>query len=166
MKKLVLSVFIMVLTGVVLALSPVWGQDKNLSVNAEVTATIRAFDQAFFQEFDVYFAGASTEVPTALLFDIKDDYHLPARSWGKPLNEEEIIYAIRRMDDQYIDPKWDIPFEPRALNVINVKGEVLGYCYTGLTYVRMDRKKDGRVIVYRPEAHHYDGGNTDGAPLP
>lgn len=165
MKQVIIAVFIMVLAGSMSIVGPAWGQEKNLGINQEVTAKIRAFDREFFTGFDVYSAGVR-EAPTALLFDIKDDYHLPTRFWGKPLNGEEIIYAIHRLDDQYIERKWDIPFEPRALNTVNRKGEILGYVYTGMTHVPMDRKKDGRVIVYRPEAQQYDGGNTDGQPIP
>jgi hypothetical protein len=156
--KHIASFFMMFLVGTLIALSPVWGQDKNLSVNKEVTARIRTLDPAFFQGFDIYFAGASTEIPTALLFDIKDDYHLPTRFWEKPLNEEEIIYAIRRLDDQYIDREWDIPFAPQALHIVNSKGEILGYVYTGLTYVLMDRTKDGRVTVFLPTPQRNEGG--------
>jgi hypothetical protein len=143
------SFFMLFLVGTLIALGPAWGQEKNLGINKEVTAKIRAFDREFFTGFDVYSAGVE-EAPTALLFDMKDDYHIPSRFWGKPLNEEEIIYAIRRLDDQYISRQWDIPFEPRALNIVNRKGEVLGYVYTGLTHVLMDRKEDGRVTVFPP----------------
>jgi hypothetical protein len=125
-------------------------QQQNLSVNPEVTAKIRAFDRAFFNEFDVYSAGVREE-PTALLFDLKkDEYHLPSRFWGSPLSEEEIIYAIERLDKQYSDMGGVIPFEPRALNIINYKGEVVGYTYTGLNIILMDRKKDGQVTVFPP----------------
>ncbi len=141
--------FVMLMAVTVMALTPAWGQEKNLGTNKAVTAQIRAFDQEFFTSFDVYAAGVE-ELPTALLFDIKDDYSLPDPFWGKPLSEEEIIYAIRRLDDQYISRQWDIPFEPRALNIVNRRGEILGYCYTGMTHVLMDRKKDGRVTVFLP----------------
>jgi len=158
MKKLMTSVFVLFLAGIVFALSPVWGLGKNLSVNPEVTVKIRAFDQAFFQGFDVYFAGASTEIPTALLLDIKDDYHLPSPLWGKPLSDKDVIYAIHRLDGQYISREWDIPFEPRALNIVNYKGETLGYIYTGVSHVTMDRKKDGRVTVFRPTPQYFNWG--------
>jgi hypothetical protein len=154
--KHIASFFMMFLVGTLIALGPAWGQEKNLGINQEVTTKIRAFDREFFQGFDVYSAGVE-EAPHALLFDMKDDYHLPTRFWGKPLNEEEIIYAIHRLDDQYIDRTWDIPFEPRALNTVNRKGEVLGYVYTGLTHVTMDRKKDGQVTVFPPAVvPHWD----------
>ncbi len=148
MKRLgaLLAVFFSVC--VVIALNSSWGQEKNLDVNKEVTAKIRAFDREFFKGFDVYSAGVK-EAPTALLFDTKDDYQLPAQFWGSPLTEEQIIYAIQRLDDQYIDIK-NIPFPPRALNIVNLKGKVLGYVYTGLNSVLMDRKKDGSVTVYPP----------------
>jgi hypothetical protein len=157
LMKHIASFFMLFLVGMLIALGPAWGQERNLGINKEVTAKIRAFDREFFTGFDVYSAGVE-EAPTALLFDIKDDYHLPTRFWEKPLNEEEIIYAIRRLDDQYIDRTWDIPFQPRALNIVNSKGEVLGYVYTGLTYVLMDRKKDGKVKVFLPNivAPHWD----------
>jgi hypothetical protein len=166
MKKLIIAVFIMVLAVSMSSVGPVMGLEKNLSVNPGMTAKIRAVDQAFFQGFDVYFAGASTEVPSVLLFDIKDEYQIQDRFWGTPLSEEEIIYAINRLDDQYMSGLWDMPFEPRALNVVNNKGETLGYIYTGVSHVTMDRKKDGRVIVYLPEAQHYDGGQRDGEQIP
>jgi len=154
--KWVQSFFILFMVCAVIAVNPVWGKEKNLGINKAVTAKIKAFDRQFFQGFDVYSAGVK-EAPTALLFDIKDDYHLPSRFWGNPLSEEEIVYAIHRLDDQYIDNK-TIPFEPRALNVVNLKGEVLGYCYTGLNSVLMDRTKDGRVTVFPPTAQSPDGG--------
>jgi hypothetical protein len=170
MKKLMSSVFVLFLAGIFFALSPAWGQAKNLSVNQEVTAQIRAFDPAFFKGFDVYFAGASKEIPTALLFDIKDDYHLPSPLWGKPLSDEEVIYAIHRLDDQYISREWDIPFAPRALNIVNCKGETLGYIYTGVSHVTMDCKKDGRVTVFRPTPQYFNWGgygqNVSPAPSP
>jgi hypothetical protein len=148
MKKQGAFFFVVFLVSAVIALNFAWGQGKNLGVNKEVTAKIRAFDREFFKGFDVYSAGEK-EAPTALLFDIKDDYQLPDRYWGPPLSEEQIIYAIQRLDDQYNDNK-RIPFPPRALNVVNLKGKVLGYVYTGLNSVPMDRKKDGSVIVYSP----------------
>ena len=148
MKKQGAIFFVFFLVSVVIALNLAWGQEKNLDVNKEVTAKIRAFDREFFKGFDVYSAGVK-EAPTALLFDIKDDYQLPARYWGSPLSEEEIIYAIRQLDYQSNDNK-NIPFPPRALNIVNLKGKVLGYVYTGLNSVLMDRKKDGSISVYPP----------------
>lgn len=158
MKKSFLSVFVIFLAVTVFASSHVWGQDKNLSVNQEVTAKILALDQAFFQGFDVYLAGQSKEAPTALLFDIKDDYHLPSPLWGKPLRDGEVVYAIHRLEDQYLSREWDIPFEPRALNIVNSKGETLGYIYTGVRDVTTDRKKDGRVTVFRPKPQYINWG--------
>jgi len=140
--------FVVLLVCVFMALNLVLGEEKNLDVNKEVTAKIRAFDREYFKGFDVYSAGEK-EAPTALLFDIKDDYQIPDRFWGSPLSEEQIIYAIQSLDDQSRDNK-RIPFPPRALNVVNLKGKVLGYVYTGLNSVLMDRKKDGSVIVYSP----------------
>jgi hypothetical protein len=148
MKRQGVIFFVVFLVSVVIALNLAWGQEKNLYVNKEVTAKIRAFDREFFKGFDVYSAGEK-EAPTALLFDIKDDYQLPDRFWRPPLSEEQIIYAIQRLDDQYNDNK-RIPFPPRALNIVNLKGKVLGYVYTGINSVLMDRKKDGSVTVYAP----------------
>jgi hypothetical protein len=124
-------------------------QEKNLDSNKEVTAKIRAFDREFFIKFNVYSAGTLT-APTALLFDVSgDEYNLSSSSWGKPLSVAEIIYAITSIDEQQRDNS-SIPFPPRALNVVNLKGRVLGYVYTGLNSVLMDRKKDGSIIVYPP----------------
>lgn len=125
------------------------GKENNLFVNPEVTTKIRAFDREFFKNFDVYSAGVR-EAPTALLFDLKDDYHLPSRLWESPFSEEEIIYAIERLDDQYMDRSYGLPFEPRALNIVSYKEEIVGYVYTSLNFVLMDRKKDGRVTVFLP----------------
>jgi hypothetical protein len=148
MKRLGALLLVVFSVCVVIGLNSGWGQEKNLWVNEGVTAKIRAFDREFFKGFDVYSAGEK-EAPTALLFDIKDDYHLPDRFWGEPLSEDEIIYCIQRLDDQYNDNK-NIPFLPRALNIVNLKDKVLGYVYTGLNSVLMDRKKDGQVTVYPP----------------
>jgi hypothetical protein len=148
MKNVMRYFFIVLTVGLILASMGAWGQEKNLWVNKAVTAKIRALDREFFKGFDVYSAGVK-EAPTALLFDIKDDYPLPSRFWGEPLSEEEIIYAIYRLDDQYNDNK-RIPFQPRALNIVNLKGAVVGYVYTGINSVLMDRKKDGSVTVYPP----------------
>jgi hypothetical protein len=149
MKKLVVSVFVMVLAGAVLFMSPVWGMEKNLSVNPEMSARIQAFDpEDFTKDFDVY-AAEDLEAPTALLFDMKDDYHLPSTFWGKPLSQEQIVFAIHRLHDQFLDYRDQLPFAPRALNVVNRNGKVLGYIYIGGTddKIVMDRKKDAMMLV-------------------
>ncbi len=149
MRKQGAIFFVVFLLAVVIALTLAWGAgEKNLATNKEVTAKIRAFDPAFFRGFDVYSAGV-LEAPTALLFDIKDDYYIATRFWGEPLSEEQIIYALRQLDYQSNDNK-NIPFPPRALNIVNLKGQVVGYVYTGLNSVLMDRTKDGSVSVYPP----------------
>ncbi|MBN1254468.1 MAG: hypothetical protein JXA50_04275 [Deltaproteobacteria bacterium] len=129
-----------------------------------ITAKIRAFDKEFFKDFDVYMS-EDKEAPTALLFDRKDQYSIPGRFWGEPLSEEEIVYAIKRLDDQYNEGVFEIPRLPTALNIVNTKGEVLGYVYTGIDTVLMDRKDDGRVIVYqlRAETHDSVGGGAGAA---
>jgi hypothetical protein len=164
MKKLAVLLVVVFTVCIVVGLGTAWCKEKNLFVNKEVTAKIRAFDREFFKNFDVYPAGLK-EAPTALLFDIKGGCSLPCsvskealtkekiaerKSWGPPLSEAEIIDAIKQLDYQYKDPVWYIPSEPRALNIVNVKGEVVGYVYTGVNEVLMDRKKDGSVIVYPP----------------
>ncbi len=149
MKKQGAIWFVVFLVSIVIALNLAWGQGKNLDVNKEVTAKIRALDREFFKGFDVYSAGLK-ESPTALLFDIKgDDYYLPTPFWGEPLSKEEIIYAVYTLDELHRDNKL-IPFSPRALTIVNLQGKVAGYVYTGLNSVLMDRKKDGSVIVYPP----------------
>jgi hypothetical protein len=103
-------------------MSPAWGLEKNLSPNPEMTARIQAFNpEDFTMYFDVYAAG-ELETPETLLFDVKDDYHLPTRFWGEPLSHEEIVYAIRRLKEQYQNARGDLPFAPRALNVVNRDG--------------------------------------------
>jgi hypothetical protein len=153
MKKLLVSVFVMIFVGGVFALSPVWGAEKNLSENPEMTARIQAFDpEDFTQDFNVFFAGYSLEGPVALLFDRKDNNHLPSRFWSEPLNQEEIVYAIRRMKNQYIDHTSQLPFIPRALNVVDLNGKVLGFVYFGgiADLVVMDRKVGRNVTVFNP----------------
>jgi len=136
------------------------GLARNLSVNPEVTAKIRAEDKEFLKNFDVYQA-AVLENPTALLLDPKDEHKIASRLWGEPLKEEDIVYAIARLDDQYLDPEWRLSFEPRALNVVNRKGEVVGYLYTSLNKVFMNRKKDGRVTVFVPTYLPRDDGDDE-----
>jgi hypothetical protein len=150
MKRMTIFSLTVSIIFAVAAINPVVAKEKNLTANKAVTAKIRALDQEFFKGFDVYSAGAEEE-PTALLFDIKDDeYQLPDRFWGKPLTGEEISYAIRRLDDEYLGGVWYIPFWPEGLNIVNSKGVVQGYVYTGLGGVFMDRKKDGRTTVFLP----------------
>jgi len=125
-----------------------FGVARNLSVNVEITAKIRATDKDFFKKFDVYRA-AVREYLTALLFDPTDEYTIAGRFWGEPLSESEIVYAIARLEDQYVEAGWELSFAPRALSIVNKKGEFVGYVYTSLNRISMDRKKDGRVTVFR-----------------
>jgi hypothetical protein len=135
---------------------------KNLSVDKGIMAKIQAFDNKFFKDFDVYSAG-TREAPTALLFDRKDQYHLPAPSWEKPLfGEQEIIYAIKRLNLQYEDKSWNIPLQPRVLRIVNTKGAVLGYVYTGVETIVTDREEDGRVTVFRPSSQIFESGGGAG----
>ena len=71
---------------------------------------------------------------------------------GRRLQEQQSGRAIRRLKEQYISAGSALPFEPRALNVINLKGEILGYVYTSMrrNYIVMDREEDGQVKVLPP----------------
>ena len=138
-------------------------RQRNLSVNPEVTARIEASDRELFKDFDVYSAGVR-EYPTALLFDLKDEYHLASRFWEAPLSHEEITYAIWRLDEQHLEPDWHLPFEPRALTIVNYKGQVVGYIYTSFNRILMDRKKDGRVTVFVPIIFETDGEDAEDMP--
>ena len=165
MKKQRVMFFAIFLVSMVVALGLAWGQVGNLSINNDVTAKIKAFDEKFFKGVEVYPAGTK-EAPTALLFDIKGGCKLPckiskkaltketvatAKAWGPALSQEEIIYEIKALDEQARDQSYKMPFPPRALNIVNVKGEVVGYVYTGLDTLHMDRKKDGTVVVFPPD---------------
>ncbi len=144
-----------------MALNSGWAEEKNLWENKEVTAKIRAYDQEFISGFDVYMVWVK-DAPMALLLDRKDDdYHIAGRFWGKPLRQEEITRAIYTLGDQYNNVLvWYIPFRPRALSIVNLKGQVVGYVYTGLDTVLMDRKKDGSVTVYPLDSLSGGGGGS------
>ena len=161
MKKFGAIFFVVFLVFVFTSLHLAWGQEKNLWPNEEATAKIKAYDLEFFKKFDVYQVWLK-EAPMALLFDSKDDdYHIASRFWGEPLSEPEIVYALRNVIDQYDNTLiWYIPHQPRALSIVNLKGQVVGYVYTGLdsSSVLMDRKKDGSVLVYPPDQLSGGGG--------
>lgn len=161
MRTILTALFIVSLVCATILGGVALGEVKNLSVDKGATAKIKALDKKFFKKFDVYSAGV-TEAPMALLFDQKDKYHLPSPLWGKPLSEQQIIYAIDRLDKQYEDKHWDISFPPRALNVVSSKGRVLGFVHTGLNTILMDVKKDGNVTVYLPSAEARGGGGGGG----
>ena len=137
---------------------------QNLATDQRIAAKIEAFDENFFKYFDAYTAGTQEE-PIAILFDRKDQYHLPAAAWEKPLpGVNEIIYALRRLSQMSQDQEhsWKIPLRPRALNIVNTKGDVLGYVYFGLETIQMDRETDGRVTVHMPVLQKIQGGGGGG----
>jgi hypothetical protein len=162
MRTIVTTIFVASLVFMPIVGGAVLDQLQDLLVdqtNQEMTTRIQAFDpEDFTRDFDVY-AATVLEAPTALLLDKKDDYHLPSRFWGEPLSHEEIVYAIKRLKQQYLD--YGLPLEPRALNVINSKNEVLGHVYTSVETILMDREDDGRVTVYPPSAQ-IKGGEGGG----
>jgi uncharacterized membrane protein YgcG len=159
MRTILTTLFILSLVCPSILGGAVFDQFQTFPVDQGVTVKIQAFDKEFFKDCDVYSAEI-IENPTAILFDRKDEYHLPDRFWGKLLSEKEIVYAIQRLDKQYHDHTSNIPMLPRALTIVNSKGQVLGYVYTGLldNDIVMDRKKDGRVTVYRPSSAGLGGG--------
>ena len=164
MRMILTTLFIVLLVSTSILGGVVLGEVKNLSVDQGITAKIQAFDTKFFKGFNVYSAG-TLEAPTALLFDRKDKYTLPAPLWEKPLaGEQEIIYAINRLRQQSQDRSWNIHLPLRALNIVNTKGQVLGYVYTGVETeaILMDRAMDGRVTVYLPTPRKIDGGGGGG----
>jgi len=124
---------------------------ENLSVDRDATARIRSGDPVYFDAFDTYSAGVR-EFPTALLLDRKDRHHLPSKYWGPPLSQEEIHYAIDRLEEQYRDLSWNLNLKPRALRVVNRRGETLGFVYTSLLSVAMKTRDDGGVEVFLPDA--------------
>jgi hypothetical protein len=149
MRTILTTIFVFSLVLTPILEGVVRGEVKNLSADQKITAKIKASDKNFFKGFDVYSAGTQ-ETSTALLFDRKDQYQLPAPDWAGPLSEKEVISAIQRLSQQYKDRSWYVPVQPRALNIVNSKGEVLGYVYTGVETIQTDLKKDGLVTVYPP----------------
>ena len=149
MRTILTTIFVFSLVLTPILEGVVRGEVKNLSADQKITAKMKAFDKKFFKGFDVYSAGTQ-EAPTALLFDRKDQHHLPAQDWGGPLSEKEIIVAIKRLSQQYKDRSWYVPLQPRALNIVNTKGEVVGYVYTGVETIQVAVNKDGLVAVYPP----------------
>jgi uncharacterized membrane protein YgcG len=164
MRTILTTLFIVSLVCPSILGGAVFDQLQTLSMDQGVTVKIQAFDKEFFKDFDVYSAEV-IETPTALLFDRKDEYHLPDRFWEKLLSEKEIVYAIQHLDKQCRERTGNIFMSPRALAVDNSKGQVLGYVYTGIVdnAILMDRKKDGRVTVYRPSSSRFVGGGGGGA---
>ena len=137
------------------------GPFGNLSVDEEATKRIQACDRGFLEAFEIYSAGVK-EAPLALLLDRKgDDYHLPSYLWGKPLNEEEVAYAIKRIEEQHLEPLWCLPLPPCALRIVNKKGELLGYIYTSLRKIFMQREAAGRVKVFLPEHSPCEGDGSE-----
>lgn len=127
------------------------GPFRNLSVDEEATKRIQTCDRQFLEAFEVYSAGVR-EAPLALLLDREgDDYHLPSYLWEEPLDEEEIPYALKRIEEQHLDPAWCLPLPPCALRIVNKKGELLGYIYTSLREIFMQREDGGGVKVFLPE---------------
>jgi len=137
------------------------GSLRNLSVDEEATKRIQTRDRQFLKAFEVYSAGVR-EAPLALLLDRKgDDYHLPSYLWGEPLDEEEILYALERIEEQHLDPVWCLPLPPCALRIVNKKGELLGYIYTSLREIFMQREDGGRVKVFLPEHSPCEGDDGE-----
>jgi len=150
----IFALSILLSTLILVPLHTTLGQVQNLSENHEVTAKIRAEDREFFKDFDVYLA-STRENPVALLLDPKDGVTIASRLWGEPLKEEDIFYAIARLEERYRHHAGARGlFEPRALNIVSGTGTVVGYVYTSQGRIFMDRKKDGRVTVFVPTYYH------------
>ena len=173
MRKQGVIFFVVFLVSVALALTLAWGATyKNMELDKAATAKIRAFDMKFISKFVVYPAGTK-ESPTALFFDIKGGCAKPcaidskARNkneafeknvWGPYFTKkEDIIYAIKAMDQVYSENKQGFP--PRALTVADEKGQLGGYVYTSAESVNMNRDKDGILMVYPPSIEPRLKGN-------
>lgn len=137
---------------------------SNLSVDEEATRKLSEGDLLFLEAFDVYSAGTE-EAPLALLLDRRGDGHrIASYLWGSPLCPEEVLYAIKRLEDQHREPSWCLPLPPAALRVVNLRGEVLGYVYTSLREIFMQRKAE-EVKVYLPDHVPCEDGQQWRPPL-
>ncbi|HEX15823.1 MAG: hypothetical protein DRG33_00280 [Deltaproteobacteria bacterium] len=137
----------------------------NLSIDQEATKKIASGDPSFLGGFEIYRAGVK-EAPLALLLDRKGDGHnIASYLWGASLGRDEILYALRRLEEQYMEPSWCLPLPPAALRVVNRKGEVLGYVYTSLRQIFMERKGE-EVKVFLPDHSPCDGDGWEEIPSP
>ncbi len=173
MRKQGVIFFVVFLVSLALALTFAWGTVyKNMELDKAATAKIRAFDMKFIGKYVVYPAGTK-ESPTALFFDIKGGCAKPCaisakahakdeafekNVWGPYFTKkEDIIYAIKAMDQVYSENKQGFP--PRALTVADTKGQLGGYVYTSAETVHMERDKDGTVLVFPPSIEPRLKGN-------
>lgn len=123
---------------------------SDFRVDEVVTARFKSGDLGFIEGFEVYFAGTREE-PLALLFDRKGDpYRIASPLWGDPLEGEEVLYVLRRLEERSRDNPTLYPM-PQALEVTNSKGEVVGYVFGLLRYVPLEKSPDGRVKVFLPD---------------
>jgi hypothetical protein len=172
MRKQSVIFFVVFLVSVAIALTLAWGAGyKNLETDKAATAKIKALDMKFIKGYVVY-PGGTKESPTALFFDLKGGCARPCaisktamtkeeagekKVWGPPLKQDEIIYAIKALEQVYTDNK--LAFPPRALIVADTKGQLGGYVYTSAETVQMERDKDGTVVVYPPSIEARLKGN-------
>lgn len=124
---------------------------ENLAPHRDATERIEGGDGQFLSTFDIYHAGTK-EYPIALLLDLKGDpYRIASYLWGDPIGLDEALYAIRRMEERYRECPACFPRPPQALAVVNRKGQLVGYVYTFLSHLFMERAEDGKVKVFLPE---------------
>lgn len=123
---------------------------ENLQGDPQVTQRITQGDFVFLSSFEIYHAGTK-EFPVALLLDFRGDlYRIASSLWEDPIGVEEAIHAIRKMQERYQECPSCFFRPPQALAIINTKGEKVGYIYTGLRDIFMERRRDGKVKVFLP----------------
>lgn len=124
---------------------------ENLEPHPDVTKKVEEGDRDFLASFEIYHAG-TREQPIALLLDLRGDpYRIASYLWEDPIGIEDALYAIKRMGERYWECPACFPRSPQALAIVNKKGQLVGYVYTYLSHVFMERTKDGKVKVFLPE---------------
>lgn len=132
----------------------VWAFD--FKVDQGVTERLRARELGFIEGFDVYLAGTKEE-PVVLLFDRRGDpYEIASPLWGEPLKGEEVLYVLRRLEEKSRDNPTLYPL-PQAFQVVNKKGETVGYIFGLLRHLPLERRADGTVKVFLPDLFPWRG---------
>jgi hypothetical protein len=144
MKKLTVLTIAFVL-GAFLVSGCAGTQYGNLRLPEKKDAVTIQFLQKNWQNYVVYYAGVDAGVPSAVLFDRKDDDRvIMTERWFKVKNKElldDVIDSIQRQLSF-------AGYYPRLWNIYGPDGHLYGYMFTAWDHATMKSAGEKTLFVY------------------
>ena len=108
-----------------------------------------------WQDYTIYYAGQTPDIPAALLFDPKNDNKKLEGKWWERVKDKETLTSMVSFIKNYTN------YSPHLYSIVGPGGVVYGYVFSPTNDVLVKVLNANTLYVYNVESPLYKGGGGE-----